>query len=290
MTAITPDVAEAPARPTQTGEVIYRHRLLIRIAHWLNVVCITVLLMSGLNIFNAHPRLYWGMYGADARPDPAVFQIGAEEHPKGVYHGVTQIGSLRIPTTGVLGVSKVNGHDQFRAWPAWLTAPSFTDLADARHWHFFFAWFFVLNGLVYLAYSFVIRHVQRDLWPTLQDLRGIGRSIVDHIKLKHPTGEDAKRYNVLQRLAYLTVVFVLLPGMVLTGLTMSPGFNAIAPPLLALFGGRQSARTLHFIFAWSIVGFVVIHVVEVFLAGVVNEITSMITGYYKVPPAEHGHD
>jgi thiosulfate reductase cytochrome b subunit len=199
--------------------------------------------------------------------------------------GITTIGPVKLDTTGFLGVSTDHGQVLQKAWPSWLTIPSNQDLADARHWHFFFAWILAINGLVYLLWSLVIRHLQRDLWPTLGDLKSIPRSIVDHVRLKHPTGEAAKRYNVLQRLAYLGLI-TLVVLMVLTGLTMSPGFDAFAPWLLDLFGGRQSARSIHFFCASGIVAFIVVHLAEVVLAGPINEVKSMITGRYAVPP-EH---
>jgi thiosulfate reductase cytochrome b subunit len=128
-----------------------------------------------------------------------------------------------------------------------------------------------------------VRHLQRDIWPSRADLKAIPRSIWDHIRLKHPRGEAAKRYNVLQKLAYLGVL-VLLGLMVLTGLTMSPGIDASLPWLLDLFGGRQSARSIHFLSACLILLFVLVHVAEVVLAGPINEIRSMLTGFYRVPP------
>jgi thiosulfate reductase cytochrome b subunit len=185
----------------------------------------------------------------------------------------------------VLGVSREEGEQTARGWPDWITLPSYTDLADARHWHFFFAWILVANGALYLTWSLARRHVQRDLWPTAADLRAIPRSIVDHIKLKHPKGEAAKRYNVLQRLAYLGLL-ILVIGMVLTGLCMSPGIDALAPWLVEALGGRQTARTLHFLFAFAIVLFIAVHLIEVVLAGPINEVRSMITGRYAVP-GEH---
>jgi thiosulfate reductase cytochrome b subunit len=153
---------------------------------------------TGLAIFNAHPQLYWGARG-DEYDKPAL-SIHAAIIGQGV-HGVTRIGPFRFDTTGVLGWSMANGQWANRAWPSWITLPSFQDLADARRWHFLLAWILVLNGAAYLAWSLGSRHLQRDLWPTRTDLRSIPRSIVDHIKLKHPAGEAAKRYNVLQRLA-----------------------------------------------------------------------------------------
>lgn len=270
---------------SQSHEVIYRHRAPVRLAHWVNVLCILFLLGSGLNIFNAHPRLYWGKYGADA--DHAFFSIGAIDTQNGT-RGTTQIGPWHFDTTGVLGWSKTNGDYQARGWPNWLTIPSFQDLADARHWHFLFAWLLVFNGLLYLGYGFYARHLQRDVWPTFADLWDIPRSVIDHVRLKHPTGEAAKRYNVLQRLAYVGVI-ILISLMVLTGLTMSPGIDAAFPFLLDIFGGRQSARSIHFISASLIVLFVFVHLVEVMLAGPINEIRSMLTGYYRVPRDTHTH-
>jgi thiosulfate reductase cytochrome b subunit len=138
--------------------------------------------------------------------------------------------------------------------------------------------------LVYLVWSFGARHIQRDLWPTVTDLKAIPRSIVDHIRLRHPVGEAALRYNVLQRLAYLGLLALVIT-MVLTGLSMSPGFGAFAPWLVQVFGGRQSARAIHFFCAGGIVLFIVVHLVEVVLAGPFNEIRSMITGRYALPKA-----
>jgi thiosulfate reductase cytochrome b subunit len=262
-----------------TGASFYRHRAPVRLTHWINALCILFLLGSGLNIFNAHPRLYWGLYGANS--DPAFFSIGAYDTPHGT-RGITQIGPWHFDTTGVLGWSKYMGEDTARGWPDWVTIPSFQDLADARHWHFLFAWILVINGLAYLIWSLVTRHIQRDIWPTIADIKSIPRSVLQHLLLKHPMGEAAKRYNVLQRLAYLGVILLILL-MVLTGLTMSPGIDAVCPWLLDLFGGRQSARSIHFISASLIVLFVVVHLAEVMLAGPINEIRSMLTGRYVVP-------
>jgi thiosulfate reductase cytochrome b subunit len=263
----------------------YRHRAPVRLTHWLNALCIIFLLGSGLNIFNAHPRLYWGMTGTDA--DQPFFSLGAMDTVAGP-KGFGQIGAWHFDTSGLLGWSKVDGEFQARGWPSWLTIPGFQDLADARHWHFLFAWILAFNGLAYLAYSLWSRHLQRDIWPSRADILAIPRSILDHIKLKHPSGDAARRYNVLQKLAYLGVI-VLITLMVLTGLTMSPGFNAIFPWLLDLFGGRQSARSIHFLSAFLIVLFVIVHLVEVVLAGPINEVRSMLNGWYRLP-RDHSKD
>jgi thiosulfate reductase cytochrome b subunit len=302
MTAPTIDEAPAPAVPAAVARTsasrrervgkngrteIYRHTVWVRVGHWINVLALLCLLLSGLQIFNAHPRLYWGQQGSNAHGgvDRPWIAIGATEGPKGEDVGTVRIGKLELQTTGVFGVSKrPDGSTTYRAFPRWLTLPAYTDLSQGRRFHFFFAWIFVLNGLAFWAYGFLSRHFQRDLAPTRDDVKGIGQSVVDHIKLKHPTGEAATRYNVLQKLAYISVIFVLLPMMIATGLSMSPGFDAFLPQLPGVLGGRQSARSLHFITAFLIIGFVVVHLVEVVLAGPINEVRSILTGWYGVPP------
>ena len=273
-TAVLPgSVALAPERR------FYRHRLPIRLMHWINVVCMTILLMSGLNIFNAHPALYWGQGSTFDRP---WISIGAEDTSTGPI-GKTQIAGHDFVTTGVLGLSEVDGRASVRAFPSWATIPGPQWLAMARHWHLFFAWLFVVNGIAYVLYSLFSRHLVRDLIPTKDELRRIGASIRDHVLFRHPTGEAAKRYNVLQNLAYLVVIFGLLPLIVVAGLAMSPRLNAVWPGWVELLGGRQSARTLHFLAAFGLLGFVLIHVFEVIVAGVWNEMRSMITGWYTLP-------
>jgi len=179
-----------------------------------------------------------------------------------------------------------SGEANLRAFPNWITVPSTQWLSMARQWHFFFAWLFVINGICYIAWSVFSRHLARDLAPTKQDWRGIGRSIVDHLKFRHPQGEEAKRYNVLQKLAYLAVIFVLLPLIVLMGLAMSPRADAVFAGWVDIVGGRQSARTWHFIFAMSLLAFIAIHVFMVIVSGPINQVRSMITGKYDIPVEE----
>ncbi|MDR6815749.1 thiosulfate reductase cytochrome b subunit [Neorhizobium sp. 2083] len=261
--------------------VIYRHSLLVRLSHWVNVFCMTVLLFSGLQIFNAHPALYWGQYGADN--DPSFISMEAVEDGDKA-KGLTRVGSLTFDTTGFLGLSEVDGEASARGFPDWLTIPSYQDLATGRRWHFFFAWLFVINGFIYLAYGLFSRHLRRDILPAGSELTPahIGHEIVNHARLRFPKGAEARHYNTLQKLTYAAVIFLLLPLMILTGLTMSPGFNAVAPWLLDVFGGRQSARTIHFLTAFSLTAFVVVHVAMVILSGVFNNLRSMITGYYAI--------
>ena len=259
----------------------YRHALAVRVMHWINVVALTIMLMSGLQIFNAHPALYVGQSSYSARP--AWLQIGSREGASGSPVGYLRLFGHEFATTGVLGVSTDNGRTYAQGFPSWLTIPSHQWLAMARAWHFFFAWIFVVNGICFIAYTIASRHLARDLLPTGDDLRGIGASVVDHLRFRHPTGEAAKRYNVLQKLAYLVVVFVLLPLIVLMGLGMSPRLDTLFGGWVGLFGGRQTVRSIHFIVAWLLVAFVLIHVFEVIVTGFWNNVRSMITGRYRVP-------
>lgn len=267
-------------------QIYYRHRIVTRVCHWINVLCIGFLLTSGLNIFNAHPALYWGKYGADTDVGRRWLEIGAMEKSDGRVMGVTHVGSLSVDTSGVLGTNQGgDGEVQQQGFPSWTTFPSDRDLATARRWHFFFAWLFILNGLAYVIHGLWTRHLQDDVWPRLKELSpaNLWHDIVNHAKLKFPRGEDDKHYHILQKLAYGGTVFVLLPLMVLTGLSMSPGFNAAAGGLLPqLFGGRASARSLHFIVTNLTVAFIIIHVAVVILAGPINQLRSMITGRYDV--------
>ena len=266
----------AAARETVT----LRHPWPVRLMHWINVLAFFVLLMSGLQIFNAYPALHWGKSSYDGRPP--ILQMGARMDPQGNPVGFTRILGREFDTTNVLGMS--NG--VARGFPAWLTLPSHQWLAMGRRWHFFFAWVLVVNGLAYAAYSVASRHLARDLVPTRADWRTIGQSVKDHLLLRHPRGEAATRYNVLQKLAYLGVIFVLFPLVILMGWAMSPGLNALLPGWVDVFGGRQAARTLHFVAAWLLVGFVFVHVFEVVVSGFWNHLRAMVTGRYRVPGEE----
>ena len=152
----------------------------------------------------------------------------------------------------------------------------------ARRWHLFFAWAFGITSVCFIGYSLFSRHLHRDLMPTKQDWRTIGTTLRDHLLLRHPTGDAAKNYNVMQKLAYLGVIFFLFPLVVINGLGMSPGIDALFPGWVDLFGGRQAMRTIHFIISWVLVAFTAIHLFQVVVTGFWNNIRSMITGNYRV--------
>jgi thiosulfate reductase cytochrome b subunit len=241
---------QAPGPDTQGPTLsIKRHSAVTRVTHWINALCLAILFMSGLQIFNAHPALYWG-------------DISTFDNP------LALVGEFAD----------------------WAIIPSHQDLAGGRHWHFFFAWALVINGTIYVLSALLSRHLGRDLIPTRGQLGHIGRSISEHIRLRFPRGEEARHYNVLQQLSYLIVIFGLLPLMILTGLSMSPQLNADFPWLPALFGGRQSARTVHFITAWSLFAFFAIHVAMVIVSGFWNNMRSMITGRYAIETGEGDAD
>lgn len=269
------------------GYLYRRHTLAVRVAHAINLVALVLLFMSGLAIFNAHPALYWGKSSYSGAP-PFV-SIGLAEGPDDGYRGVTTIAGRTFDTTGFLGLSNDRrGRPSARAFPWWITVPDDQWLSMARSWHFFFAWMLVLNGLFYLVHGFASRHFARDVVPTGTEMRGIGGSIVDHLRFRHARGEAAARYNVLQKLAYLVVVFVLLPLTVLAGLGMSPWANALWPGWVDLLGGRQSARTIHFLCAWAIVLFALVHVFMLLVSGPWNHLRSMISGRFRVEGAPGG--
>ena len=253
------------------GPLVYRQRLITRIAHWVWAVSLFFLMLTGLQIFNAHPSLHIGKE-AGFQYDNAILEIGARQDGD-TLRGMTRLFGAEFDTTGLLGVSG----GEARAIPAALTIPSYQSLATGRVIHFFFAWTLVGTLALWLAASALNGHL-RQLVPTLADLRALPRDIADHARLRfhHSAG-----YNVLQKLAYASVLFLALPLMILTGLSMSPGFNAAAPWLLDLFQGRQTARTIHFLTMLALLGFFAVHMAMILLDGPLNEMRSILTGWYR---------
>jgi thiosulfate reductase cytochrome b subunit len=226
------------------GTTILRHALATRLWHWVNAVSVFILLGSGLGISNAHPRLYWGRYGANF--DHAWAQL-----PR---------------------------------FPAWITIPANYNLAISRRWHLFFALVFAFGLLAFMVASLLKRHFAR-LKLSAKDVsaRHLAEDVRDHWNFRFHDADDPGAYNSLQKWSYILVIFVALPVMIFTGLALSPGMDAAWPLLLDIFGGRQSARSIHFIAASLIGGFIVVHLVLVILAGAWNEVRSMLTGRWRVP-------
>ena len=235
------------------GELVKRHRLTTRVWHWTNAVAMIVLIMSGLMISNAHPMLYWGQYGANF------------DTP---WLNLTQFSWLE------------NGR-----FPGWATIPSSYSLADGRHWHLAFAWIFAFGYLFWLVAGLVNRHIKRDLTLSRSDLspRHLLHEVVEHARLRFPTGAAALRYNTLQKITYIGVMFVLIPLLIATGLCLQPGMSPLTGWMIDLFGGRASARSIHFICMALIVVFLGVHLALVVLAGPINEMRAMITGKFRVP-------
>ena len=215
-----------------------RHALTTRIWHWVNLLALVILFMSGLNISNAHPWLYWG----DAGSQPAEAWV------------------------------------RVIRFPGWATIPEYYSLAQARQWHLLLAWVFAVGWLAYLLVSLLNRHLQRDIVTRRSEWRwsAIREDVKAHLRFDFAHG--AGKYNFLQKLAYGLVIFLLLPVMILTGMAISPGFEPALPWLPELFGGRQSARTVHFLAAWALAGFLLVHVVLVLLSGPLGQLRRMITG------------
>lgn len=222
-----------------------RHKLSTRIWHWINAVALIVLFMSGLTISNAHRYLYWG--DAGSQPDEAWLAV------------------MRFPD--------------------WATIPGYYNLAAARDWHNLMAWPFAL-ALAFIWFAMLFnRHFQFDIATKRNEWRpsAIARDIREHLRLNFYYGaeETGSKYNFLQKAAYGIVYGIFLPMMVFTGLAISPGFEPAAPWLVDLLGGRQSARSLHFIFAFATIGFVVVHIVLVLLSGPAKHIRAMFTGHLE---------
>jgi Ni/Fe-hydrogenase b-type cytochrome subunit len=230
---------------TPPGTLIKRHRLATRLWHWVNAVAMVVLIGSGLTILNAHPHLYWGAYGAN-------FDTPWLNTPR---------------------------------MPGWITIPASYNLAIARRWHLLFALVLGFGLLAYMIASLLNRHFRRDLTVRMRELRpaALWHDVREHLALRFHDPADPRAYNIFQKLSYVAVIFFLIPLMILTGLAMSPNMDAAWPWLLQVLGGRQSARSIHFLCAFGLIGFTVVHLALVILAGPINEVRSMVSGWWRVP-------
>ena len=223
---------------------------MVRVTHWLTVVAFFALLITGVEIVISHPRFYWGETGnVMTRP---LFTI--------------PIPSSRdtVPTGYRYVLPDQNG------W--------------SRYLHFQSAWLLVLTGAVYGIYGVVTGHFWKNLFPAagergwrayLGACRGV---FANYLRGAYSDAAGAHAYNVVQRTAYLSVIFVLFPLVIWTGLALSPAFDAAVPAAVNLLGGRQSARTLHFFVSGALVLFLVIHVAMVVVAGFRSRMRAMITG------------
>lgn len=259
----------APDRKTR----IYRYSVITRASHWLWVLAFAVLVSSGLQIFNASPNL-----DASDKSNPARRVLAIGSPADGI--GTTTLFGHAFTTTGWLGWTEDGmGSQGPHAFPAWITIPGFQDLADGRRWHLFFAWIAALCWIAWLI-STARRGMLRKMLLVPSDLPKLWPMQAYYLHLrKEPPPYDV--YNPLQKAAYTVIGFVVAPLIVITGLALSPGIDAIAQPLTVLLGGRQFARLWHFAAMLALLGFFAIHLFQVATQGVVNQMRSMITGWYE---------
>jgi thiosulfate reductase cytochrome b subunit len=267
-------MTETPA----AGAKVYRHSLAARVTHWLWALAMLVLVMSGLQIFNAAPYL-----DASDMTDPShrVLSFDAHQGPNGAQVGTTTIFGHTFTTTHVLGYTDDGqGGQEARAFPGALTLPGEQDLADGRVWHFFFGWMLSLSIVVYLVAG-AIRKDLRELILRPSDIPKLLPMQLYYFRLRKEPPPHGK-YNPLQKAAYTLVLFVFIPLVILTGLALSPGWDAMTGPLIRLFGGRQFARTWHFTLMSILIAYFFVHMLLVFSTGPWNNIKSMITGNYRL--------
>lgn len=265
----------AKTSPPLAGRLIYRHNRITRLTHWLSALALMILFMSGLQIFNAHPYLYWG---STSDPGNAFFSIGASQNDDDV-RGFINFYGRKVDTTGFLGVQQGVFGPQARGFPSWLTVPGYYSLAAARRWHFFFGWLLAITGVFYLLYNLPVGHV-RKFFFTPHDIKKVPAMAAYYLHVRKTSPQEGE-YNPLQKMAYTGVFVVLAPLILLSGMAMSPQLNIAFHWLPALFGGRQSARAIHFILAFGFLFFALGHVFMVFTQGFLNNMRSMTSGWYK---------
>jgi thiosulfate reductase cytochrome b subunit len=260
------------------GKRVYRHSILARTTHWAWTLAMIVLVMSGLQIFNAAPYL-----DASDKTDPAhrVLSFDAAQAADGKMIGTTTIFGHTFTTTNVFGYTDDgSGGETQRAFPGAVTLPASQDLADGRVWHFFFAWLLVIAIIAYIVQG-LVRKDLRELILRPSDVPKLLPMQLYYFHLRKEPPPHGK-YNPLQKAAYTVVLFGLIPLIILTGLALSPGFDAISGPLVWIFGGRQFARTWHFTLMAILIAYFVTHMVLVFSTGPWNNIKSMVTGWYRL--------
>ena len=260
--------------------VIERHPLPVRLWHWITAAVVLTLLFTGVAVFNVHPRLYWGEVGNATMPstfgiEPPAVGASTTVRPS---PAVLRVGAHTWNVTGAMGFSAGEYFMIYRS-PRY-----FMKFGAARAYHFMAAWLFALAWLGYVIYLLTSGRLTKNLLPTSRQLApgAFVQDVWDHLRLRRARGEAAAHYNLLQKLAYLSVVFVLVPVAILSGLTMSNTITARVPELFSLLGGRESARTVHAIFAGLLVAFVLIHIFQLFVAGFVTRVQAMITGRLRI--------
>ena len=260
------------------GDRIYRHTIAARATHWLWTLAMLVLVMSGLQIFNAAPYLD---ASDQSNPQRRVLAFGAHQNANDQPVGTMTIFGRTFTTTHLFGYTdNGQGGESARAFPASITLPGVQNLADGRLWHLFFGWALTLAIVGYLV-SAAVRNDLRELVLRPSDLPKLLPMQLYYLRLR-PEPPPHGKYNPLQKAAYTVVLFAFIPLIILTGLALSPGIDAIAGPLTWILGGRQFARTWHFTLMSILIAYFAVHMVLVFSTGPINNIRSMITGWYKL--------
>jgi thiosulfate reductase cytochrome b subunit len=275
MTSEAPSPSFSHGMTDVEGRRVYRHGVVARTSHWLWALAMLVLVMSGLQIFNAAPYL-----DASDKSNPARRVLAFDAHQtNGGPVGTTTILGHTFETTHAFGYTDDGmGGESQRAFPAWMTLPGPQNLADGRRWHLFFAWALFIALVAYLI-SAALRGTLRELVFRPSDFPKLWPMQLYYLRVrKEPPPHGT--YNPLQKLAYNVVLFVLFPLLVVTGLTLSPGVDAAVPWLTAVFGGRQFARTWHFVLMFLLLGYFATHIALVVSTGMWNNMRSMITGWY----------
>ncbi|OYY91560.1 MAG: hypothetical protein B7Y45_03105 [Sphingomonas sp. 28-66-16] len=238
-----------------------RHRPWVRLTHWLIALSVVVLIFSGVTILMAHPRLYWGNAGNGLITPLLEIPLGPNSHA-----------TAWSPRTPFFGVGGPDTADRL--------AEPWNQNGWARSLHFLAAWLFLVGLLSYLSIGLLTDHARRVLMPQRRELRreNLWRDIRAHLHLPMPAAKPGPPYSILQKLAYSGVAFVALPLMFLTGISMSPAITASYPLLPDIFGGTQSARTIHF-FTFSFVAlFLLVHLVMIVLTGPARQLRAMVRG------------
>lgn len=243
---IAQDGRAVTAIPDTSERLRPRHSAMVRITHWLTTLCFLALLLTGVEILMSHPRFYWGETGNVNMAPLFTLPFPSSR--------------ATVPTGYGYVLPDQNG------W--------------SRYLHFEAAWVAVLTGFLYLAFGFFKGHFRRNLVPAASDLSPgrLAKAIAKHLRFRRPSAEEAWSYNIVQRLTYLLVIFVLFPLIIWTGLAMSPAVEGALPAAVAVLGGRQSARTIHFFVSGFLVLFLLVHILMVCLAGFRKRVGAMITG------------
>jgi thiosulfate reductase cytochrome b subunit len=247
---------------SKPASAVTQHARWVRLSHWIVTASFLTLAFTGFVILMAHPRLYWGDAGNDLTP--ALLELPISRNYK--HTGYEGRAPFFDGATSPISASR--------------TFDIFNQNGWGRSLHFLAAWLLVLPGAIYLVTGILSGHFRMNVWPRRRELtrRLFRQELADHLRLRIPQATGGPAYGLFQKLAYCGVVFLALPLAVLSGLTMSPAITAGYPALLSMFGGYQSARTIHFFTFGALTLFVVAHVGMVARSGLRRQMRAMTLG------------